>query len=922
MAERKRTGIAISGVDIASPDHSVTDGKCEQLHNMRYANGAWRNVHPFVIKHKLRTSPNYAFNIIYQHPATKDNQYIAESTRTEKITSFYAYVEYQGQYLYYFTNETIKVYDAIYDDEKEYLGIVTSVSDMQKTITVEFDKEDASTYTIELERIQSEDIGTNKTSHFISLVEIVNEDIELVQNIYSIDEDTEVAVSHFGKVLLVSDKTNKKLLYFILKGEQYKQINWDELSCQSTIKVVSWNSPNVKTINVEESEDNSLPDYGFTEAGLLAYEQMYEGENPNPTFITFDEELNAWRGEIAIFFALRDESGATLYTTSPQILRSTLLIEANLTPDIIDIGGLGVVDDVDVFAYAGYKNISANLRPGTTHPYAAPFHKLMIPTAKLEYNIGDSEVIKEIAIYSTRLYSLLDTNGENRVDLLQEPFYLMDTITINPKVSEGLVEYDITYSKLKNVEQKVLYAPTISPQLLYADKFTEYNNRLHLISPERMLRPLKSDNIVLDSENGTEFLIVKWGNDSGSTIYSAAPNKYSFSQGFLISFPQNVDSIYWANSYEDRYEVFGKLLNLKYNAAIDTSYYTNLIPKPNADRIQAGVMANYIFYKYNTDLDVSIPDEYVTSVESVLSTTDSNRIQASSANNCFEYPYENSYRVGSETSHIIAANSAAVEMSDAKFGEFPLYVFTDEGVFAMQSGGNDALYSAIIPISYDKAIQPNTLAVNYNVLFVTKEGIMALSSQGVRQLSQELDNLNGNLPEWMKTTQLLHLPRFNEIVATDFADKKLYVYSASQQVWSSRDVEPGRLLNNGEIVADNNTIYNLLSEDDNTTNTEVTILTRPIKLGSMELKRLETFILRFEASTAQTIEIQLYGSTDTVNWIKFREVSVYTNRDIIIRRVPLSAKYLRVEITGAVTDDIRIIAMEMEYYLRMLHRMR
>lgn len=913
MAERKRTGIAISGVDIASPDHSVTDGKCEQLHNMRYANGAWRNVHPFVEKHNLNST---VYEIIYHHPVTQDNEYIAKGLRP-----FYAYYNFVDMYFYYFTNEVIKVGDAVYNDEKELIGYVTSERS-QQTVEVVVQPLSGEPFEMDLDRDSSMDTH-DKVSH-ISWVRVEsNGDISLLQDICSIDRDTEVAVSHFGKVLLVSDKTNKKLLYFILKGEQYKQINWDELSCQSTIKVVSWNSPNVKTINVEESEDIFSPDYGFTEAGLLAYEQMYEGENPNPTFITFDEELNAWRGEIAIFFALRDESGAIIYTTSPQILRSTLLIEANITPDIIDIGGLSVVDEgKDVFAYAGYKNISANLRPGTTHPYAAPFHKLMIPTAKLEYNIGDSEVIKEIAIYSTRLYSLLYTNGENRVDLLQEPFYLMDTITINPKVSEGLVEYNITYSKLKNVEQKVLYAPTISPQLLYADKFTEYNNRLHLISPERMLRPLKSDNIVLDSKNGTEFLIVKWGNDSGSTVYSAAPNKYSYSQGFLISFPQNVDSIYWANSYEDRYEVFGKLLNLKYNAAIDTSYYTNLIPKPNTDRIQAGVMANYIFYKYNTDLDVSIPDEYVTSVESVLSTTDSNRIQASSANNCFVYPYENSYRVGSETSTIIAANSAAVEMSDAKFGEFPLYVFTDEGVFAMQSGGNDALYSAIIPISYDKAIQPNTLAVNYNVLFVTKEGIMALSSQGVRQLSQELDNLNGNLPEWMKTTQLLHLPRFNEIVATDFADKKLYVYSAAQQVWSSRDVEPGRLLNNGEIVADNNTIYNLLSEDDNTTNTEVTILTRPIKLGSMELKRLETFILRFEASTAQTIEIQLYGSTDTVNWIKFREVSVYTNRDIIIRRVPLSAKYLRVEITGAVTDDIRIIAMEMEYYLRMLHRMR
>lgn len=916
MAERQRTGIAISGVDIASPDHSVTDGKCQELHNMRYANGAWRNVHPFVEKHSLNST---VYEIIYHHPANKDNEYIAKKT----TKPFYAYYNFSDMYYYYFANEIIKVGDAVYNDEMELIGYVTSERS-QQTVEVVVQPLSGEPFEMDLDRDSSMDINGQEKAHItISWVRVEpNGDISLLQDICSIDGEPEVTVSHFGKVLLVSNKTNKKLLYFILKGEQYKQINWDELSCQSTIKVVSWNSPNVKTINVEESEDNLLPDYGFTEAGLLAYEQMYEGENPNPTFITFDEELNAWRGEIAVFFALRDESGAIIYTTSPQILRSTLLIEANITPDIIDIGGLSVVDEgKDVFAYAGYKNISAELRPGTTHPYAAPFHKLIKPTAKLEYNIGDSEVIKEIAIYSTRLYSLLDTNGENRVDLLQEPFYLMDTIAINPKVSEGLVEYDITYSKLKNVEQKVLYTPTISPQLLYADKFTEYNDRLHLISPEKLLSPLKSDNIIL-SENGTDYIIIKWGNDSGSTVYSAVPNKYSLSQGFLISFPQNVDSIFWANSYEDRYEVYGRLLELKYNAAIDTSYYTNLIPKPNTDHIQAGVMANYIFYKYNTDLDVSIPDEYVISVESVLSTTEGNRIQASSANNCFVYPYENSYRVGSETSTIIAANSAAVEMSDAKFGEFPLYVFTDEGVFAMQSGGDNTLYSAIVPISYDKAIQPNTLAVNYNVLFVTKEGIMALSSQGVRQLSQELDNLNGNLPEWMKTTQLLHLPRFNEIVATDFADKKLYVYSASQQVWSSRDVEPGRLLNNGEIVADNNTIYNLLSEDDNTTNTEVTILTRPIKLGSMELKRLETFILRFEASTAQTIKVQLYGSTDTINWIKFREVSVYTNRDIIIRRVPLSAKYLRVKVTSAVTDDIRIIAMEMEYYLRMLHRMR
>ena len=546
--------------------------------------------------------------------------------------------------------------------------------------------------------------------------------------------------------------------------------------------------------------------------------------------------------------------------------------------------------------------------------YSTEYHKFINVKCDIDYNIGRGGFITDVAIYATRLHSFFAKNDDsfaNNEDLIQDTFYLMDVININSLNSIGHLTYTIGYDQLKNIEQKVRFEPKIVSSSIYADTMVEYNDRLHLISPTSKV-PTISEGNIQESGTGAHYAILKWRkNDVIHNIVSKPiQDKFAIRQWKLVTFPTAISTLYLADDADpdNSYSVLGKL-DLKYAAHIDYSYYIQYSGKA--------------FFKYDyVDTSTNVSEDYLFDVVFSDSVYESNRIQVSEANNCFVYPYENSYRVGSGTSTIIAANSAAVEMSDAKFGEFPLYVFTDEGVFAMQSGGNDALYSAIIPISYDKAIQPNTLAVNYNVLFVTKEGIMALSSQGVRQLSQELDNLNGNLPEWMKTTQLLHLPRFNEIVATDFADKKLYVYSAAQQVWSSRDVEPGRLLNNGEIVADNNTIYNLLSEDDNTTNTEVTILTRPIKLGSMELKRLETFILRFEASTAQTIEIQLYGSTDTVNWIKFREVAVYTNRDIIIRRVPLSAKYLRVEITGAVTDDIRIIAMEMEYYLRMLHRMR
>ena len=920
--DRKRVGVPISGIDIAAPDHSVTDGKCETIHNLRYANGAWRNVHPFEGKQNLQQTD---YKIIYHHPATKDNEYIAEIHKPGS-SALYAYFNFNDQYIYYLTDTNFKKGDAVYDDEKSLIGHIVSMRSQQYAeVIVQLLNGEEEEFI--LDRDDSFDVPAIEGSRSIFWVRVEpNGEVVQLQKITDLGEDSEVSVSHFGKVLIINDLTSKKLQYFILKGSIYKHIDWDVLDCSSTISVgTGYTSENLK-VELVNAGDYEYPPHGFKGEGMIVYEKLCNTDFTEYYFEDFNEKDDMWRGEIAIFFAFRDKSGTILYKSSPQILRSSLLAKYNHTPDSVRI--LQESYDGDgYYALCGYKG-------QFEHPevlkksYAAPYHQFVSPLIGLQYNIGNSQMVCEVAVYSTRLYSLINRtqtneirNLHNEVDLMLEPFYLMDTYAINPKIDKGSVEFMIKYSNLKNIEQKPLFEPTISPQLLYADKLREYNNSLHLLSVHKLLHPLKSDNIVLDPNHGTDYLIVKWGDDSGSTIYSAAPNRYSFNQGFLVSFPHNVDSICWANSYEDSYEVFGKVSGLKYNAAIDTSYYTNLIPKPNTDRIQKDVMANYIFYKYKAGIEVDIPDEYVVDVESVLSVVDSNRIQASSANNCLEYPYGNSYRIGSNTSTIVAANAAAIEMSDAKFGEFPLYVFTNEGVFAMQSGGSNSLYSAVVPISYDKAINPNTLAVNYNVLFVTERGVMSLNNQGVSLISEGLNKQDNTIPEWMRTTEMLHAPQHNEVFATDKENKLLYVFSLDNKVWSTRDIEEGRILNNGELVTEGK-IINLLHETDVDELTEVAISTRPIKLGSMELKRLDTFILRFESASDQIISIQISGSTDTTNWIRFREVSVYTNRDIIIRRVPMSAKYIRINITGSVTDDIKILAMEMEYYLRMLRRMR
>jgi hypothetical protein len=105
--------------------------------------------------------------------------------------------------------------------------------------------------------------------------------------------------------------------------------------------------------------------------------------------------------------------------------------------------------------------------------------------------------------------------------------------------------------------------------------------------------------------------------------------------------------------------------------------------------------------------------------------------------------------------------------------------------------------------------------------------------------------------------------------------------------------------------------------------TSFALTTRPIKLGSMELKRAETIIVRFECPTEQTLNVEVEGSIDTQNWKTLRKLEgVQTNKDIVIRRTPCSVKYLRFNIDGNVTDDIRILAFEIEYYNRWMRKMR
>lgn len=1010
MANKKQTSVPILGIDTASPDHNVKDGKCSDLHNLRYSAGAWRNVHPFIKKQDIQHTD---VHIIYHHPADADNRYIATSKNGQRTETYYAWKQNDG-YSYLFSliePEQIKVGDPLYiqddlDDDPshfvesskvlsvntdgsischtdvwngayyyawshnalvggeketrytlsntpqvgddvfrytddnhapEVVGTVASVEADMSSIAVDFG------YSVVAEWAQDEDGNKlmewfeTKTLHmshtgytyhkvvnidgvWLCVVEIKDGVAEIVQILQGCIDGVEYKVSHFGKVLIISDSGEYKFKFYILNNDGYSATSIDGCLCKLSMSHGIDRISAGATLKVV----NNNATYRVTEP-LCSLDK---------TTVYFpDTQDDLWRGEIAVFAAARSSDGGILYTTPVQIFNTVQELGGVLSDERIT----NYIDGLKQDKVYVVRNVPAPATTGSITTIAAysgssqRFTNAGV-TITIPKGLGSSLIIDNIAIYSTRLYPLLvatELYFIQKAELPNEPFYLLKTIPVTD-FKDATYRFTIISSDLSNIENSVLYEPTQTANNVFGTDLFEYNNRLHILGttyiPNRIdIQSVKTETAESEDNIYRRCIIAEYTRDSETYYSISSVDAYSAkfphettqtkaaakNQGILLTFPGKITNLSFAGKTASGEYVICAKYKMAYSSSLNISYYIGQPAMPSG------------LNKYE-DIILPAASEVENKPQSLPETTvaipESNRIQVSDNNNCFVFPFENSYRIGSQTNKIIAANSAAIEMSDAKFGEFPLYVFTDEGIFTMQSG-TDTLYSAIIPIAYDKAVNPNTLAVNYNVLFVTARGLMALSSNGIVCISAELNSKDNLMPEFLRTAKPVRLPKYNEVMVVNESNDSAYIYSLDNKVWSTRDIELGNILNNNEMITDDE-IIDITDETDTSQPTPFVIDTRQVKLGTMELKRAETVIIRFESTIDQNINIEIYGSINLKSWILIRAAEITTNKDIIIRRVPMSVKYLRFRIFGTATDNIKIMPIDIEYYLRMLHRMR
>ena len=117
--------------------------------------------------------------------------------------------------------------------------------------------------------------------------------------------------------------------------------------------------------------------------------------------------------------------------------------------------------------------------------------------------------------------------------------------------------------------------------------------------------------------------------------------------------------------------------------------------------------------------------------------SEGNRVQVSETDDVFSFPLKNSYRVGTQDNAFVAVNSMYGQVTEQKFGMFPLYMFTKEGIFTLEQGTGDILYQNVSKINDDCLTSPQSLCnAGDMIAYVVKNGLKLIQGKSAMLVSE------------------------------------------------------------------------------------------------------------------------------------------------------------------------------------------
>lgn len=334
-----------------------------------------------------------------------------------------------------------------------------------------------------------------------------------------------------------------------------------------------------------------------------------------------------------------------------------------------------------------------------------------------------------------------------------------------------------------------------------------------------------------------------------------------------------------------------------------------------------------------------------------------NVMYTSEVNNPFEFPSSGINTVGIGEIHGIA--SAVRPLSEGQFGEYPLYAFTTEGVWALEFR-SDGVFVARQPVTRDVVIKPGVsiTSIDTAVLFATERGIMLLQGSNTKCISEELEaehpfNLieikNGvavypgaaaltdiaqvnsdaitlpNIKEFVKDCRMLYDYKNQRIIVYTPSDRCVLVYNLKTGKWGmmAGTIVDGinsypEALAMTQSGSGSNFVLTDFSDLDTSATMKGLLVTRPLKLDyPNDLKTIRNIIQRGKFIKGHVKQV-LWGSRDLINWhLIGSSVDHYLHN---ITGTPY--KYFRLGLPIDMVEGENLYGCTVEYELKETNRLR
>jgi len=491
---------------------------------------------------------------------------------------------------------------------------------------------------------------------------------------------------------------------------------------------------------------------------------------------------------------------------------------------------------------------------------------------------SDKEIIEEL-LTRTQFYKLLSLKTDGSVGFfpsseglsflywLKGKDYIKDGVLENLEEQEQLPKDDY-YGWTKNV---------------FTNMFT-YNNRLNSFGIKRY--PFRGFDYFVAKKNKS--YVEPYGNIIDVTFYvhivSSKMDRwvksndtgyvYGLDGWFYYPDPNATEVIIYRH---DQGVSKGRRIQLRQHPMLNGSYSFENLPLSGNN--------------YNIEDNIELPTVDDNACEEMDS-----QIYTSNVNNPFVFEASGDNTVGTGKILGITANTDAV--SQGQFGQFPLLVFTTEGIYAL-SVNSEGLYSAAYPVSRDVANDNSPFTPTDKFIFFTsKKGLMAVSGGTSACVSRQL---GGRLPDDLnyfsadgEPLVLEHIDHAGIVkflkdclIAYDYQASLLRIFGKDKSYQYIYNMEDQTFaLDNSGIVAqavvndypDNliqdtdGNVYSLtdkpdVNEDENLYSG--TIITRPMKLGSSLILKSLRAIQHFRRTEQGKLHLDILANNNAgKQWCK------------------------------------------------------